>query len=245
MNIWFGWIRPWLTRQRSKHVNHKDLAPGGKTRAPLAAASQTIPIREIKPTHTNKIHKHLTALSPEDRYLRFGYAANDEQIGHYIQSINFERDSLFGIYNRRLDLIAMAHLSYSIDPNCASCAEFGVSVAHPSRGRGYGTRLFDRAITHARNVGVRLMFVHALSENTAMIKIAKRAGAKIERDGPDSQAHLMLPPADMDSRWEEMMDQQVAWTDYQLKTQAKQFWGWLNLNHPSRTAQKLQGMGSG
>jgi RimJ/RimL family protein N-acetyltransferase len=237
MNIWLRWVRPWLVRQSKSDVNYKDITSGVKSALQLETVHQTIPIREIKPSHANKIHKHLTALSPEDRYLRFGYAANDEQIGHYIQSINFERDSLFGIYNRRLDLIAMAHLSYSIDPNCASCAEFGVSVAQPSRGRGYGTRLFDRAITHARNVGVRLMFVHALSENTAMIKIAKRAGAKVERDGPDSQAHLMLPPADMDSRWEEMVDQQVAWTDYQLKTQAKQFWGWLETNHPSRTGQ--------
>jgi hypothetical protein len=29
-----------------------------------------------------------------------------------------------------------------------------------------------------------------------------------------------------------MLDEQVAWTDYQLKTQAKQFWTWLGLNRP-------------
>lgn len=193
----------------------------------------TVPIREIRATHANKINKHLKNLSLADRYLRFGYAATDQQIEDYVKTLDFERDSLFGIYNRRLDLIAMAHLSYSINPECASCAEFGVSVAHPSRGRGYGTRLFERAITHARNEGVRLLFVHALSENTAMIKIAKRAGATIEREGSDSQAHMLLPPADFDSRVEELLDQQVAWTDYQLKTQAKQFWTWLGLNRPS------------
>jgi len=202
-----------------------------------AEHSQTIPIWEIKPTHVGKILKHLKALGAEDRYLRFGYAATDEQIGEYIQSLDFERDSLFGIYNRRLDLIAMAHLSYSIDPDCASCAEFGVSVNQASRGRGYGTRLFDRAITHARNEGVMLLFVHALSENMAMINIAKRAGARIERDGSDSQAHLRLPPADFDSRMEEILDQQVAWTDYQLKTQAKQFSTWLGLHHRTKQSR--------
>jgi RimJ/RimL family protein N-acetyltransferase len=197
-----------------------------------------VPIREISATHTNKINKHLKSLAPADRYLRFGYAATDQQIEDYVKTLDFERDSLFGIHNRRLDLIAMAHLSYSINPECASCAEFGVSVAHPSRGRGYGTRLFERAITHARNEGVRMLFVHALSENTAMIKIAKRAGATIEREGSDSQAHMLLPPADFDSRVEELLDQQVAWTDYQLKTQAKQFWTWLGLNRPNPSTKE-------
>jgi GNAT superfamily N-acetyltransferase len=130
----------------------------------------------------------------------------------------------------------MAHLSYSINPDCASCAEFGVSVSKTARGRRYGTRLFERAITHSRNEGVRLLFVHALSENTAMIKIAKRAGARVEREGSNSQAHLLLPPADFDSRVEEMLDQQVAWTDYQLKTQAKLFWAWLGMKRTHSAA---------
>jgi RimJ/RimL family protein N-acetyltransferase len=194
--------------------------------------SQLVPIREIRPGHTQKIKKHLMALGPDDRYLRFGYSASADQVEGYVNNLDFHRDSLFGIYNRRLDLIAMAHLSYSTDPSCASCAEFGVSVARASRGRGYGTRLFARAIAHARNEGVRMLFVHALSENTAMIKIAKRAGARIEREGSDSQAHLLLPPSDFDSRMTEMVDQQVAWTDYQLKNQAKQFWEWLGMNRP-------------
>ena len=235
MNNWLAGIRKrWLRWIGLGRVTSKKIGQSLPREADLSA---TVPIREIKPTHLGKIQKHLTALGSEDRYLRFGYAATDEQIGEYIQSLDFERDSLFGIYNRRLDLIAMAHLSYSIDPDCASCAEFGVSVNQASRGRGYGTRLFDRAITHARNEGVMLLFVHALSENTAMIKIAKRAGARIERDGSDSQAHLRLPPADFDSRMEEMLDQQVAWTDYQLKTQAKQFSAWLGFHHPKKPSE--------
>lgn len=228
-----NWIRRFKNKLMGVNPSESSrAAPVPKSKPTAADMAQTVPIRAVQPSHHNKILKHLKALRPEDRYLRFGYAASDEQIEHYVQGLDFERDSLFGIYNRRLDLIAMAHLSYSIDPDCASCAEFGVSVAHASRGRGYGTRLFERAITHARNEGVRMLFVHALSENTAMLKIAKRSGAKIERDGSDSQAHLLLPPADFDSRLEEMLDEQVAWTDYQLKTQAKQFWTWLGLNRP-------------
>lgn len=227
-----AWMRHRLMgRSSNTHVQNDKLYQQAYAQGDVTA---TVPIRQIKPTHVIKIQKHLKSLSDQDRYLRFGYAASNEQIDAYADGLDFERDSLFGIYNRRLDLIGMAHLSYSIDPDCASCAEFGVSVDHAARSRGYGTRLFERAITHARNEGVRMLFVHALSENKAMIKIAKRAGARIERDGTDSQAHLLLPPADFDSRVEEMLDQQVAWTDYQLKTQAKQFWKWLGLKTQQR-----------
>lgn len=188
-----------------------------------------VPIRSIGPTHGERIAKHLLSLDPHDRYLRFGYAARDEQIHRYVAGLNFERDEIFGIYNRKLELIAMAHLALSIDPELKSCAEFGVSVLKHARGRGYGARLFDRAVMHSRNEGVSMMFIHALSENTAMLNIARKAGAVIERDGSESEAYLKLPPADLDSRMTEIALEQIAQTDYRLKVQAKQFWDLLAL----------------
>ncbi|MDW5444705.1 GNAT family N-acetyltransferase [Polaromonas sp. SM01] len=186
-----------------------------------------VPIRSIGPSHGQRIENHLLALSQHDRYLRFGYAASDEQVRRYVAGLNFERDEIFGIYNRKLELIAMAHLALSVDPKLTSCAEFGVSVLPHARGRGYGARLFDRAVIHARNEGVSMMFIHALSENTAMLNIARKAGAVIERDGSESEAYLKLPPADLDSRMTEMVEEQLAQTDYRLKVQAKQFWDFL------------------
>ncbi|HEX5739519.1 MAG TPA: GNAT family N-acetyltransferase, partial [Hydrogenophaga sp.] len=92
----------------------------------------------------------------------------------------------------------------------------------------FGGRLFERAVMHARNEGVVMLFIHALTENTAMLKIARNAGAVIERDGSESEAHLVLPPADFDSRMTEIVNQHMAFTDYHLKAQAKQFWGLLS-----------------
>ena len=186
-----------------------------------------VPIRSIGPRHGERIAAHLLALAPHDRYLRFGYAANDEQIHRYVDGLNFERDEIFGIYNRKLELIAMAHLAFSSDAEHKSCAEFGVSVLALARGRGFGSRLFERAEIHARNEGVDMMFIHALSENTAMLNIARKAGARIERDGSESEAHLTLLPANLDSRMTEMLDEQIAQTDYRLKVQAKKFWAFL------------------
>jgi RimJ/RimL family protein N-acetyltransferase len=102
-----------------------------------------------------------------------------------------------------------------------------VSVAKRARGRGYGARLFDRAVMHARNEGVELLFIHALSENIAMIKIARKSGATLERAGSETDAHLRVPPATLDSRMSELLEEQIAQTDYRLKVQAKGFWDFL------------------
>ena len=186
-----------------------------------------VPIRSLGPSHRDRIQAHLLALEPGDRYLRFGYAAGDEQIARYVANLNFQRDDIFGVYNRKLELIAMAHLAQNDQPELRECAEFGVSVLKKARGRGYGSRLFDRAVMHARNAGVGQIFIHALSENTAMLRIAIRAGATVRRDGSESEAYLTLADATLDSRVSEMLQEQVAQADYRYKAQAKQFWDFI------------------
>ena len=195
----------------------------GSVRTPVL-----IPIRSLGVNHRGRIERHLLALSPQDRYLRFGYAAQDTHIERYVAGLDFEGDEIFGIYNRKLQLLAVAHLAYSVDADFQSCAEFGVSVSACARGRHYGTRLFERAAMHARNDGVDLMFIHALSENSTMLNIARNAGARVERDGGESEAFLYLPKATIDSRLTELMEEQLAQTDYRIKLQAKQFWQLLS-----------------
>lgn len=198
--------------------------------AAWAGASRTplmVPIRSLGPAHRERIAEHLLELAPADRYLRFGYAARDAQVRRYAEQLDFERDEIFGIYNRSLRLIAMAHLAYTPSEEHRECAEFGVSVLEHARGRGYGARLFERAAMHARNAGVRMLFIHALSENTPMLNIARSAGARVRRDGPESEAFLELAPARFDTHMTEAVEQQFAEIDYSLKHQAHQFWQFL------------------
>lgn len=186
-----------------------------------------VPIRSLGANHRERIAKHLLSLDAQDRYLRFGYTAQDAQIQRYVDNLDFERDEIFGIYNRKLDLLAMAHLAHAGDKDHKACAEFGVSVLPTARGRGYGARLFERAAMHATNDGISMLFIHALSENAAMLKIARNAGATVERDGSESEAHLHLPEASFDSQVTELIEEQIAQTDYRIKVQAKQFWNFL------------------
>ncbi len=201
----------------------------GKKQTQAYRTAVKVPIRALGVSHAQQIAQHLRALSKEDRYLRFGYSASDDMIERYVAGLNFERDEIFGVYNRRLELIAMAHMAFSLETDFSSCAEFGVSVLAHARGRGYGASLFDRAVMHARNEGVEMMFIHALSENTAMLNIARKSGAILQRDGAESDAYLRLLPADLDSRMTEMFEEHLAQTDYRMKVQAKQFWDVLRM----------------
>jgi RimJ/RimL family protein N-acetyltransferase len=186
-----------------------------------------IPIAPLNAEHTPQILTHLLALSVHDRYLRFGYTATDEHIQRYVNGLNFERDEIYGIFNTELEIIAMAHLALMKDAGRDFSAEFGVSVASHARGRGYGARMFERAVIHARNEKVYQMYIHALSENAPMIRIARKGGAKIERDGSETEAFLRLPKRDLDSRITELVADQYAKTNYSIKEDAKRFWNFL------------------
>ncbi|HSW06831.1 GNAT family N-acetyltransferase [Aquabacterium sp.] len=192
-----------------------------------------IPIRSLAAAHRPRILTHLLALDERDRYLRFGYPASDGQIARYVEGLNFERDEVFGVFNRRLQLVALAHLAYPPDEQVAAqtdaagearmsaAAEFGGSVAAHLRGRGFGARLFEHAMLHARNRGLDTLFIHALSENTAMLRIARKAGATVERAGSESDAYLKLPPDTLASRMEQLVGEGAAALDYQFKQQAR------------------------
>ena len=197
-------------------------------KAALQRLAAWVPIRSLERRHRHRIAAHLLLLTPEDRYLRFGYMASDEQISSYAMGLNFARDEVLGIFNRRLELVAMAHLAYQPLPNAQTpaapkrpMAEFGVSVLTRARGKGLGARLFEHATLHARNRGIDTMFIHALSENAPMLKIARNAGATVERDGSESEAWLRLPPDTMSSHVGEAIERHMAEVDFQLKRHAR------------------------
>jgi GNAT superfamily N-acetyltransferase len=197
-------------------------APSALTSAPTWS---WVPIRSLGPRHRQRITAHLLALGVGDRYLRFGYAATDAQISKYVDMLDFEQDEVFGIFSRRLELVAMAHLAHSVatpEGKGTAVSEFGVSVLPQARNRGFGRRLFEHAMLHARNRGVETLLIHALSENVAMLKIARNAGATVVREGSESDAWLRLPPDTLASHVGELVEHQAAEIDYRLKLHARQ-----------------------
>lgn len=184
--------------------------PGPAPRSP----QRWLPMRTLDATHRSEVLQHLVALSASDRLLRFGHVASDEQIGVYAEQIDFAHDEVFGVFDRRLRLVAMAHLAFAPD---GLTAEFGVSVLGRVRGRGFGTRLFDHAVMHARNRGVSTLVLYVSRENTAMLSIVRRAGAQVSMQGPEATAKLPLLADTLSSRVGALFERTAAEFDYQLK----------------------------
>lgn len=189
------------------------------------ARAPIIPIRPIGPEHRGQLLLHFLALSAEDRYLRFGYAASDERIRAYVESIRFGVDEIFGVFNRKLDLLAVAHIA--MEAGQTDRAEFGVSVLPKGRGLGIGTRLFERAAVDARNHGLRVLYMQCLSSNGAMLKIARRAGMKVRNEGGETEAYLELPEDTYQSHLDALVENKTGQIDYWIKAFMRQwrcFW---------------------
>ena len=147
------------------------------------------PVR-LRGTDRAALARHFLALDADDRRLRFGAALTDEAVLQMEERIDFDRDEIFGIANDDLDLLGVVHVAFY-----PGKAELGLSVLPAARGIGLGNALFERAVTHLVNRGVREVFVHCLTENGAMMHLARRNGMQVVLDGSETDAHLALPRA--------------------------------------------------
>jgi RimJ/RimL family protein N-acetyltransferase len=167
----------------------------------------------------------------EDRRLRFGTQAPDEVIQRYVRGLDFNKDTIFGIFDLSLKLIGMTHLAYLPEvKGQARAAEFGVSVLPEGRSQGFGTALLKRSAVHSRNTGIETLYVHCLTSNKAMMHLAQKAGMSIEYAHGDADAYLKLPPASPATIVEEAANEQWADMDYALKQNLKssnQAWWWF------------------
>ena len=192
---------------------------GGKNR-------RAVLVKQLEERDRRRMLKHFLGLDDSDRLLRFGSKLPDEQIQAYVERIDFQRDTLYGVYNRVFKLVAVGHLAFApkekvpaggAHTSKARIAEFGVSVSASARGMGIGSKLFERAAIHCRNSDVDTLYMHCLSSNQTMMHIAKKAGMEIQRERGEADAYLRLMPANPASMLQEAVEEQVATIDYNLK----------------------------
>jgi len=174
----------------------------------------TVITKELSGLDRCALESHFFALDQTDRRLRFGAALPDNGIVEYVSHMNFDRDAVFGVFDDELRLAAAAHLA-----RAEGYAELGVSVLPRFRGRGLGSALLGRAHMHARNWGVPSLFMHCLSENGAMLHLARKQGMHILVGGGEADARLALPPGDSGSFANQILAERVGLFDYTIKSQ--------------------------
>lgn len=185
------------------------------------AVTAPVLVRELASKDREQLLTNFLALGSEDRLLRFGQTVPDHVIENYVRTIDFSRDTVFGVFDHELELIGVGHLAYLPAEGDKRTAEFGVSVLESARGHGVGTKLFERAAIRSRNTRVSMLYMHCLSRNATMMHIAKKSGMRIEYAYGEADAYLSLPPADHSTIIAEMMQEQAALFDYALKRQAR------------------------
>lgn len=173
----------------------------------------TLPVQRLRGNAREAYLAHLLALAGDDVRLRFGSPLPRAAIEAYVVRIDFEVDTIFGVYGDALDLVGAAHVAFAGD-----LAELGVSVVSTARRRGIGEALVARAAEHARNRRVPRLYMHCLAENAAMIRLARRAGMDVVVAAGDADAHVTLEPATPLSLTSEMLADRVALYDYALKS---------------------------
>lgn len=191
-------------------------------------------VKELGERDRRRMLRHFLALNDNDRLLRFGAKLKDEQVEAYVRKIDFERDIVFGVLNRRFQLAGVGHLAF-LDKHGERqkatvkdrVAEFGVSVSGSARGQGVGTALFERAAIHCRNSDVDTLYMQCLSSNRTMMHIAKKAGMEIKREYGEADAYLHLPPPSAGSVLQEALHEQAALIDYAVKANARAAIKWL------------------
>jgi RimJ/RimL family protein N-acetyltransferase len=202
-----------------------------------APDTPAVRVKELSERDRRRLLNHFLALEASDRLLRFGSVLPDELITRYVQKLDFNRDSVFGVFDENLVLLGVGHLAFaprealpalSGATGKARVAEFGVSVSAAARGRGIGSKLFQRAAIHCRNEDVDTLYMHCLASNRIMMHIAKKAGMTIRRDYGEADAYLQLSPASPRTMLKEAMEEQVATLDYNFKRNTRAAIKWWN-----------------
>jgi RimJ/RimL family protein N-acetyltransferase len=159
--------------------------------------------RKLLPTDADQLRRHLLALSPGERRLRFHGVVADAVIERRCRRIDWFRTVAIGWWSAgRLRGAAELYFDRSLWPHEA---ELAVTVETPWQGRGVGTELTRRAVMAARNRGAARVIMLCLVENAPMRRIARKLTGALRYDGAAVAADVGLGRATPLSLLEELL----------------------------------------
>jgi GNAT superfamily N-acetyltransferase len=155
-------------------------------------------IRRITEYERDVVKAFYLALSPDDRRKRFCSMLSDDTLSRYVESVDFMRQTVLGVFNEHAQLIGLAELAPA-----AAESELAFAVRPDMRRRRIGTSLMEHILLDARMSGIGKVFVIFLSDNLPMRRLARNAGMMLKTEGSQGYAsrELTAPRADELSRW--------------------------------------------
>jgi len=149
--------------------------------------------RKLLPADLFQLTRHLLALVSDERRMRFHGSVGDLAIERYCRRIDWFRSVAVGYFvDGRLRGVAQLSFERALYPRDG---ELAVTVETPWQGRGVGSQLVRRAVTVARNRGVRHLSMLCLVENRRMRRIAATLEGALQFDGTTVEADLGLARA--------------------------------------------------
>lgn len=190
-------------------------------------------VQRLGHAHAADILTHFGALPGEDLRLRFGAPVSCFALEKYVSGIDFSNDRVFGILGSESGLAAVAHLAVN---HALDSAELGLSVAPASRRCGYGEALLRRGSTHASSLGMRTIYMHCLSENTALMALARKTGFRIVVASGEVDATKQLDEAVAQSIAMDLLSDQIALVDSALRKHLQMLRSMAELAEPAVAA---------
>jgi acetyltransferase len=141
-------------------------------------------IRPLFETDLTLLKEFLYSLSARSVYLRFLAPVREFSEKMLAQLIRIDHKShialaAFPAEDPERSLLGVARLFIESD---LSAAEFSVVVLDKWQGKGIGAELFSRVIAIGRSANVRKIWGLVLSENTQMLKLARKMDFTVQRE---------------------------------------------------------------
>lgn len=150
--------------------------------------------RKLLPTERRLYGDHLRRLDAADRYARFTGTVSTESVDRHVERLDWSRTIVLGALERA-SLVGAVELctDRALWPDEA---ELAISIERAYQNRGIGSVLVRRALTVARNRGVRRVHLLCLPENRRMRGLVRRLGARTTVDSDEVAAVVDLPRPD-------------------------------------------------
>jgi RimJ/RimL family protein N-acetyltransferase len=147
--------------------------------------------RKLMPTEVRLFQDHLCRLSPDDRVSRFAGSVSEAVIVAYARRFDWLTGVLIGCFVDGT-LRGVAEVRW-LDPGIGWRAELAVTVEEPWQDEQIGTELLRRSIAHARNRGLKSLYMTCLTGNRRMQAIARKFEGDLVFADSQVEADISLP----------------------------------------------------